>query len=90
MALKYKVKHTSIMHNKTVYKEGSTIELDDTQANVLKILWNFCRISQPLQNLKHKLKLLKLHQQGTRSLKIKPLLKIRQKQKQKPKLNLKP
>ena len=36
MALKYKVKHTSIMHNKTVYKEGSTIELDDTQAKRLE------------------------------------------------------
>ena len=35
MAL-YKVKHTSIMHNKTVYKEGSTIELDDTQAKRLE------------------------------------------------------
>ena len=34
--LKYKVKHTSIMHNKTVYKEGSTIELDDTQAKRLE------------------------------------------------------
>ena len=34
--LKYKVKHTSIMHNGTVYKEGSTIELDDTQAKRLE------------------------------------------------------
>ena len=34
--LKYKVKHTSIMHNGTVYKEGSTIELDNTQAKRLE------------------------------------------------------
>ena len=34
--LKYKVKHTSIMHNGTVYKESSTIELDDTQAKRLE------------------------------------------------------
>ena len=34
--LKYKVKQTSIMHNGTVYKEGSTIELDDTQAKRLE------------------------------------------------------
>lgn len=29
---KYKVKHTNIMHNKTLYKEGSIIELTDEQA----------------------------------------------------------
>lgn len=33
---KYKVKHTSIMHNGKVYKEGSTIELDDNQAKRLE------------------------------------------------------
>lgn len=37
MALKkYRVKHTSIMHNGKVYKEGSTIELDDNQAKRLE------------------------------------------------------
>ena len=34
--LKYKVKHTSIMHNGTVYKESSTIELDENQAKRLE------------------------------------------------------
>lgn len=29
---KYKIKHTSIMHNKKVYAEGSEIELTDNQA----------------------------------------------------------
>lgn len=29
---KYKVKHTSILHNGTLYKEGSTIELDEKHA----------------------------------------------------------
>lgn len=29
---KYKVKHTSILHDGKVYKEGSTIELDDKYA----------------------------------------------------------
>lgn len=28
----YKIKHTSIMHNKKVYGEGSEIELTDVQA----------------------------------------------------------
>mgnify|MGYP006872975627 CR=1 FL=1 len=32
---KYKVKHTSIMHNSKLYKEGSTIELSDEQAKRL-------------------------------------------------------
>lgn len=32
---KYKVKHTSIMHNKKVYGEGSEIELTDVQAQRL-------------------------------------------------------
>lgn len=32
---KYKVKHTSIMHNKKVYAEGSIIELTDVQAERL-------------------------------------------------------
>jgi hypothetical protein len=32
---KYKVKHTSIMHNKTVYAEGSEIELNEEQAERL-------------------------------------------------------
>lgn len=29
---KYKIKHTSIMHNKKLCKEGSIIELNDEQA----------------------------------------------------------
>lgn len=29
---KYKVKHTSILHNGKLYKEGSTIELDEKYA----------------------------------------------------------
>lgn len=33
---KYKVKHTSIMHNKKVYAEGSTIELTEEQAKRLE------------------------------------------------------
>lgn len=33
---KYKVKHTSIMHNGRVYKEGSIIELSDEQAKRLE------------------------------------------------------
>lgn len=33
---KYKIKHTSIMHNGTVYKEGSIIELTDKQAKRLE------------------------------------------------------
>lgn len=32
---KYIVKHTTILHNKKVYKEGSTIELTDEQAKRL-------------------------------------------------------
>lgn len=32
---KYKVKHTSIMHNKQVYAEGSEIELNEEQAKRL-------------------------------------------------------
>ena len=75
---------------KLCIKKVQPLNLMTLKQNVLKILWNCYRISQPLQNLRHKLKLLKPHQQGTRSLKIKPLLKIRQKQKQKPKLKLKP
>lgn len=33
---KYKVKHTSILHNAKLYKEGSTIELTDIQAKRLE------------------------------------------------------
>lgn len=33
---KYKVKHTSILHNGNLYKEGSTIELDDKYAAKLE------------------------------------------------------
>lgn len=33
---KYKVKHTSIMHNKKLYAEGSTVELTDEQAKRLE------------------------------------------------------
>lgn len=33
---KYKVKHTSIMHNKKLYIEGSTVELTDEQAKRLE------------------------------------------------------
>lgn len=36
MSKKYKVKHTSIMHNGRVYKEGSIIELSDEQAKRLE------------------------------------------------------
>lgn len=32
---KYKVKHTSIMHNGKLYKEGSAVELTDEQAQKL-------------------------------------------------------
>ena len=32
---KFKVKHTTILHNKKVYKEGSTIELTEEQAKRL-------------------------------------------------------
>ncbi len=33
---KYKVKHTSILHNGKLYKEGSAIELTETQAKRLE------------------------------------------------------
>lgn len=33
---KYKVKHTSILHNGTLYKEGSIIELDEKHAAKLE------------------------------------------------------
>ncbi len=33
---KYKIKHTSIMHNKKLCKEGSIIDLNDEQAIRLK------------------------------------------------------
>ena len=36
MINKYKVKHTSIMHNSRLYKEGSIIELSDEQAKRLE------------------------------------------------------
>lgn len=36
MINKYKVKHTSIMHNGRLYKEGSIIELSDEQAKRLE------------------------------------------------------
>lgn len=36
MNKKYKVKHTSIMHNSKVYAEGSVIELSDIQAKRLE------------------------------------------------------
>jgi len=32
---KYKLKHTSIMHNKKLYKQGDIIELTEEQANRL-------------------------------------------------------
>ncbi len=34
--VKYKVKHTSILHNGTLYKEGSIIELDEKHAAKLE------------------------------------------------------
>lgn len=33
---KYKVKHTSIMHNGQLYKEGSSVELTEVQAKRLE------------------------------------------------------
>lgn len=33
---RYKVKHTSILHNGSLYKEGSTIELEDNKAKRLE------------------------------------------------------
>jgi len=33
---KYKIKHTSIMHNGELYSEGSTVELTDKQAKRLE------------------------------------------------------
>lgn len=33
---KYKVKHTTILHNKKLYSEGSTIELNEEQAKRLE------------------------------------------------------
>ena len=36
MAKLYKVKHTSIMHNGKLYKEGATIELEDNYAKRLE------------------------------------------------------
>lgn len=33
---RYKVKHTSILHNGSLYKEGSTIELEDSKAKRLE------------------------------------------------------
>ena len=36
MSKKYKVKHTSIMHNGKVYAEGSVIELTDIEAKRLE------------------------------------------------------
>ena len=33
---KYKIKHTSIMHNGSLYKEGSTVELTKEQAERLE------------------------------------------------------
>ena len=33
---KYKIKHTSIMHNGDLYSEGSTVELTDKQAKRLE------------------------------------------------------
>lgn len=33
---KYKIKHTSIMHNGKLYSEGSTIELTENQAKRLE------------------------------------------------------
>ena len=33
---RYKVKHTSILHNGRLYKEGSTIELEDSKAKRLE------------------------------------------------------
>lgn len=33
---RYKIKHTSILHNKKVYAEGSTIELTEEQAKRLE------------------------------------------------------
>ncbi len=33
---KYKIKHTSIMHNGNLYAEGSTVELTDKQAKRLE------------------------------------------------------
>lgn len=38
---KYIVKHTTILHNKKVYKEGSTIELTDEQAKRLADFLDF-------------------------------------------------
>lgn len=33
---RYKVKHTSILHNGSLYKEGSTIELEENKAKRLE------------------------------------------------------
>ena len=81
MAKLYKVKHTSIMHNGKLYKEGATIELED---NYAKRLEDFVQL---LQKQKLSLKI------TPRRLKTIPLQIIKQKQVQvqlKPKLKQKP
>ena len=66
---RYKVKHTSILHNGRLYKEGSTIELEDSKA---KRLEDFIEPlpSQPAKTQTQK--------QQSKSL----LLKLKKKQKQ--------
>lgn len=51
---KYKIKHTSIMHNKKVYAEGSIIELSDAQAKRLEDFVDL--INEPLINNKQQQK----------------------------------
>lgn len=51
---KYKIKHTSIMHNKKVYAEGSIIELADAQAKRLEDFVDL--INEPLINNKQQQK----------------------------------
>lgn len=50
MALKYKVKHTSIMHNQKVHAEGSLIDLTEAQAKRLEDFVEL--INEPLINNK--------------------------------------
>lgn len=51
---KYKIKHTSIMHNQKVYAEGSIIDLNEAQAKRLEDFVDL--INEPLINNKQQQK----------------------------------
>ena len=50
MCKKYKVKHTSIMHNGSLVKEGDVIELTDAQAE--KLADFVVKVSEPKTQIK--------------------------------------